>query len=89
MRLQHTGKYVVLGRAQRRLSRKMRGSRNREKARRRVASACEKVANQRRDYTYKTARSIVKRYERVCVEDLKIANMMKNRTLSKSIGDAG
>ena len=37
-----------LGRAQRSLSRKMRGSRNREKARRRVASACEWVANQRR-----------------------------------------
>ena len=38
---------------------------------------------------YKTARSIVDRYERIYVEDLKIGNMMKNRTLSKSIGDAG
>jgi len=67
-----------LGRAQRSLSRKMRGSRNREKARRRVASACERVAKRRRDYAYKTARSIVNRYERVYVEDLKIANMIKN-----------
>jgi putative transposase len=47
-----------LGRAQRRLSRKTRGSGNREKTRRRVASACERVANQRRDFAYKTARSI-------------------------------
>jgi putative transposase len=78
-----------LGRAQRSLSRKMRGSRNRGKARRRVASACERVANRRRDYAYKTARSIVNRYERVYVEDLKIANMVKDRRLGKSIGDAG
>ena len=39
-----------LGRAQRCLSRKRRGSRNREKARLRVSSVCEKVADQRRDY---------------------------------------
>jgi hypothetical protein len=43
-----------LGRAQRCLSRKKRGSRNREKTRRRVASACERVANQMRDFAYKT-----------------------------------
>jgi len=78
-----------LRRAQRSLSKKRRGSRNREKARLRVASVCEKVANQRRDYAYKTARSIVDRYERVYVEDLKIANMVKDRRLGKSIGDAG
>jgi putative transposase len=78
-----------LRRVQRSLSRKMRGSRNREKARRRLASACERVANQRRDYAYKTARSIVDRYERVYVEDLKVQGMMGNRRLSKSLGDAG
>jgi len=78
-----------LRRAQRCLSRKKRGSRNREKARHRVASACERVANQRRDFAYKTARMIVNRYERVYVEDLKIQNMMRNRRLSKSLGDAG
>ena len=50
-----------LRRVQRSLSRKRRGSRNQEKARRRVASACERVANQRRDFAYKTARSIVNR----------------------------
>ena len=72
-----------------RARRKRRGSRNREKARLRVASVCEKVVNQRRDYAYKTARSIVDRYERVYVEDLKIANMVRSNRLSKSIGDAG
>jgi putative transposase len=78
-----------LRRVQRSLSRKRRGSRNQEKARRRVASACERVANQRRDYAYKTARNIVNGYERVYVEDLNVQGMMGNRRLSKSLGDAG
>jgi len=78
-----------LGWAQRRLARKARGSVNREKARRKVASLSERVANQRRDYAYKTARSIVNRYERIFVEDLKIQSMQGNRRLSKSIADAG
>jgi putative transposase len=78
-----------LGRAQRRLSRKTPGSRNREKARRKVARLHERVANQRRDYAYKTARSIVNRYERIYLEDLRIQNMQGNRCVSKSIADAG
>ena len=49
----------------------------------------ERVSNQRRDFAYKTARSIVNRYEMIVVEDLKIDNMKRNRHLSKSIGDAG
>jgi putative transposase len=78
-----------LGRAQRCLSRKKRGSRNREKARVKIASLSERVANQRRDFAYKTARSIVNKYERIFVEDLKIQSMQGNRRLSKSIADAG
>jgi putative transposase len=47
------------------------------------------VSNQRRDFAYKTARRLVNKYERIIVEDLKISNMVRNRHLSKSIGDAG
>jgi putative transposase len=47
------------------------------------------LSNQRRDYAYKTARSIVDRYERIYLEDLKIQNMQRNRCVSKSIADAG
>jgi putative transposase len=54
-----------------------------------LAAQYERVSNQRRDFAYKTARSIVNRYEKVVVEDLKISNMIRNRHLSKSIGDAG
>lgn len=80
---------LKMKRAQRHLSRRARGSRNREKARLWLASIREREANRRRDFAYKTARSIVNRYERIYVEDLKIPNMMKNMRLSKSIGDAG
>jgi IS605 OrfB family transposase len=41
------------------------------------------------DFSYKTARSIVNRYERIYLEDLKIQNMQRNRCVSKSIADAG
>jgi putative transposase len=78
-----------LGRAQRSLSRKMRGSGNREKARVKIAKLSERVANQRRDFAYKTARSIVNRYERIYLEDLKIQNMQGNRCVCKSVADAG
>lgn len=76
-------------RARRSLSRKKRGSANREKARVRLARVEERIANRRRDFAFKTARSIVNRYELICVEDLRIDNMRRNHRLSKSIGDAG
>jgi putative transposase len=73
----------------RRVSRRCVGSSNRGRARVQLAAQYERVANQRRDYAYKTARCIVNRYEKIVVEDLKIDNMRRNRHLSKSIGDAG
>ena len=76
-------------RAHQNLSRKRKGSRNREKARVRLARVEERIANKRRDFAYKTARSIVDRYNKVYLEDLRVDNMMRNRKLSKSIGDAG
>ncbi len=73
----------------RRVSRRCKGSNNRDRARIQLAVQYERVANQRSDFAYKTARSIVNRYEKIVVEDLKIGNMVRNRYLSKSIGDAG
>jgi putative transposase len=73
----------------RRVSRRCIGSNNRGRARLRLAAQYERVANQRRDFAYKAARSIVNRYEKIVVEDLKIEYMRRNRHLSKSIGDAG
>jgi hypothetical protein len=58
--------------AHRNLSRKKKGSRNRVKARIMLAKVEEKIANQRRDFTYKTARMIINKYDAVYVEDLPV-----------------
>lgn len=74
---------------QRRLSRKKKGGKNRDKAKLKVALQHEKVANQRKDFLHKLSSAITKQYDTVCVENLSIKNMVKNRKLALSISDAG
>jgi putative transposase len=78
-----------LRRAQRSLQRKQRGSNNRHKALLRVQRLQAHTANQRRDYAHKLARKLVNEYDLIALEDLQIANMVRNRHLSKSILDSG
>jgi len=78
-----------LARLQRELSRKKKGSNNRNKARLKVARLHERIKNQRRDFLHKASRKIADMYKTVYVEDLKIQNMVKNHCLAKSISDAG
>jgi len=73
---------------QRRLSRKKKGSKNRRKARFRVAKQHIKVANQRSDFLHKLSRSLAFKYSVIAVEDLNIKSMLKNHWLAKSISDA-
>lgn len=75
--------------AQRALSRKEKGSRNREKARLKVASSHAKIRHQRRDFLHKESRKLVNAYSMVVVENLAVRNMVKNQHLAKSISDAG
>ena len=75
-------------REQRRLSRKVKGSRNRRKYRIRVARAYEKVMNQREDFAHKLSNEIVKNNDLIVFEDLNIRSMVKNHHLAKSIADA-
>ena len=77
-----------LQRLQRQLSRKTKGSHNREKARVKVARLHEHVANQRMDASQKLSTELMRSYDVVCLEDLAPANMMKNHRLAKSIADA-
>lgn len=77
-----------LAKLQRRLSRKTIGSNNRNKARIKVARIQEKISNQRNDFLQKTSTNIIKNYDIVCLEDLKVKNMVKNHKLAKSISDA-
>jgi putative transposase len=77
-----------LRREQRRLSRKPKGSNNRNKSRIKVARIHEKISNQRNDFLHKLTTDLVKDYDFISVESLKIKNMIKNHKLAKSISDA-
>ena len=74
---------------QRRLSRKVKGSNNRNKARIKVAKIHEAISNLRLDFIHKTTRSLVNRYKTICIEDLNVKGMSKNSKLSKHILDSG
>ena len=73
---------------QRELARKKKGSKNREKARARLAKFQHKTACMRGDYIHKATSEIAGRYGTVVVEDLNISGMVKNHNLAKSIHDA-
>lgn len=75
-------------RAQRNLSRRMKGSRNREKARIRLAKLHRKVSRQRDDFLHKTSAWLVRMADLLVFENLNITEMVKNHALAKSIGDA-
>jgi len=72
-----------------RLSRKKKGSSNRNKARIKIALQHEKIANQRNDFLHKLSSAITKQYDTVCVENLNVAGMIKNRKLAQAISDVG
>ena len=77
-----------LAKAQRQLSRKAKGSKNRDKARIRVARLHERIANQRQDMLHKLSSKLIKENDVICIEDLAPKNMVKNHRLAKSIADA-
>lgn len=72
---------------QRRLSRKSKGSKNRDKARIKFARAWERITNQRKDFLQKLSTELIRNYDVICLEDLQVSNMMKNHNLAKSISD--
>ena len=74
---------------QKRLSRKQKGSRNRNKARVKVAKAHEHIASQRLDFHNKVSDAMLRAYDTVITEDLNVSGMMKNHHLARSIADAG
>ncbi len=78
-----------LKRLQRRVSSKVKGSKNRRKARERLGRKHLKVGRQRKDFAVKTARALVMSHDVIAYENLAVANMVRNRRLSKSISDAG
>ena len=85
----HTAKYAArLALFQRRLSKKVKGSKNRAKARLKVARLHAKIADCRLDALHKATRKLINENQVVCVESLKVKNMIRNPSLSKAIADA-
>ncbi|MBE9198616.1 MULTISPECIES: RNA-guided endonuclease TnpB family protein [unclassified Nodularia (in: cyanobacteria)] len=78
----------VLKRSQRRVSRKVKGSKNRGKARLVLGKRHLKISRQRKDHAVKLARCVVQSHDLIAYEDLRIKNLVKNHCLAKSINDA-
>jgi putative transposase len=76
-----------LARVQRKLSKRIKGSKNRNKQRLKVAKQHQKVSNQRKDFQHKLSRKIVddSQVSMIFVEDLNVRGMLKNRKLAKHI----
>lgn len=78
----------ALRKAQQALSRKTKGSARRRKAQERVARLHARIANVRADAINKATTMIARTYSTVCIEDLNVAGMVKNRRLARSVSDA-
>ncbi|MFJ8198394.1 RNA-guided endonuclease InsQ/TnpB family protein [Streptomyces sp. NPDC096152] len=77
-----------LAKAQRKLSRKAKGSANREKARKGVARVHARIADRRRDFLHKLSTRLVRENQTVVIEDLTVRNLLKNGKLARAISDA-
>ena len=74
---------------QKNLSRKQKGSKNRNKARIKLAKLYEKITNRRNNYLHQISSMLVNENQVICIEDLNVKGMMKNHHLAKSIQDLG
>lgn len=74
---------------QKQLSRKVKGSNNREKARIKLAKSYERLVNQRENYIHSVVNELLKYYDTIYMEDLNVSGMLKNHNLAKSIQEVG
>jgi putative transposase len=75
--------------AQRRVSRRKKGSARRRKAITLLAKAHQRLRRQRQDFHHETALELVRQFDTIYDEDLQTANMIKRHHLAKRIADAG
>lgn len=85
----HKAQLSRLRRLSRSLSRKQKGSANRQKAKRKLARRHAKISSVRRDSLHKLTSSLASRFHTIGIEDLNIRGMVKNRRLARSIADMG
>ena len=76
-----------LAREQRKLSKMVKGSNNRNKQRIKVAKLHKHIQNQRNDYLHKLSKSIIDENQVICIEDLKVKDMMSDSKLARNISD--
>ena len=77
----------LLKRVQKKFSKSETNGKNHEKVRVGLAKRYERVSNQRKDYLHKLSTMLIKQYDIICLESLKVQNMVKNHRLAKSIQD--
>jgi len=77
-----------LVRLQRRVSRKQNGSRRRSVALQRLALLHERIRNARWDALHKVSTNLVKRFDRIYLEDLHVRGLVKNHHLARALSDA-
>ena len=71
------------------LARKVKGSKNREKAKTKLSRLHAKIGNRRQDFSHKLTTHLVKDYDTICIEDLNVSGMVRNRKLARAISDLG
>lgn len=76
-----------LKRLQKQLSRKQKGSNNRNKARIKFAKANKKITDKKQYYLHKVSNSLINENQVICMEDLNVKGMMKNHKLAESIAE--
>ncbi|MEV7275994.1 RNA-guided endonuclease TnpB family protein [Streptomyces sp. NPDC093111] len=77
-----------LAKVQRRLAKKAEGSKNRAKARRRVARVHARIADRRRDFLHRLTTRLVRDNQTIVIEDLAVRNMSRNHSLARAVFDA-
>ena len=78
-----------LAKAQRRHAKKRKGSKNRAKARVKVAKIHARIADRRRDFLHQLSTRLIRENQTICIESLAVKNMVKNHSLAKAISDVG
>ena len=74
---------------QKRVSRKVKGSKRRDKARKLLSKIHEKISNQRNNFQHQISSKIISENQAIALETLKVKGMVKNHHLAQSISDAG
>ena len=78
----------LLKKVQQRLAKKQKGSKNRDKARIKVAKVHNKIADSRKDFLHKLSTKLIRENQTIAIEDLNVKGMVKNHKLAKHIQNA-